>query len=412
MNILYNLAISLYGIVIRIVSLFNEKADLWIKGRKGLFDKISREVSPGDKPIWFHAASLGEFEQGRPIIEELRRAFPGKKILLTFYSPSGYEVRKDCEIVDWVYYLPLDTKYNSDKFVELVNPEMAIFIKYEFWPNIINALNTAGVNTIVVSAIFREDQVFFKSYGGWMRKSLLKFSKIFVQDDNSLSLLNSIGVDKVEKSGDTRFDRVMDILKNDNSLDFVEKFKADNSLLVAGSTWPDDDKILVEYINTAKSNTKVIIAPHNISGSYNEKLLNKISKKAVLYSEMSDNNLEDFDVFILDTVGILTKVYSYADIAYVGGGFGKEGVHNVLEPAVFSVPVVTGPIFHQFREAVELSNIGGMITIDNYSEFAATMTDFENGKISNVGKTASKYIEDNSGAQKVILDYITENIMF
>ena len=410
MYFIYNLLISLYGAIVKLVSLFNPKAKLWVDGRKNVLQSIAENINPNDKPIWFHAASLGEFEQGRPIIEEVKNKYPNKKILLTFYSPSGYEVRKDYEGADWIYYLPLDTKSKSDEFVELVNPELAVFIKYEFWPNIINSLYKAKVKTIVISAIFREDQVFFKSYGGWMRKSLLKFSKFFVQDENSVKLLNSIGINAVQKSGDTRFDRVMDILKNDNSIDFIKEFKGNSELLVAGSTWPDDDKILIEYINNKQNKTKVVIAPHNISADYNQKLLKKISVEAVLFSEMEGKDLSDYNVLILDTVGLLTKVYSYADIAYVGGGFGKEGIHNVLEPAVFSIPVITGPIFHQFKEAVDLNEIGGMIVVNNSDDFISEMEIFEKGENLGVGTIAFNYIKDNSGAQNKILKYISEII--
>ena len=408
MYLIYNILISFYGVIVKLVSLFNPKAKQWVDGRKNLLQSISENINPNDKPIWFHAASLGEFEQGRPIIEEVKKQYPNKKILLTFYSPSGYEVRKDYDGADWIYYLPLDTKSNSDKFVELVNPCMAIFIKYEFWPNIIKSLHKAKVKTIVISAIFREDQIFFKSYGGWMRKSLMKFSKFFVQDDNSVKLLKSIGINSVEKSGDTRFDRVMDILKNDNTVDFIEEFKADKKLLVCGSTWPDDDKILIDYINNKSDDVKVVLAPHNINADYNKKLSEKINKTIVLFSDMQGKDLSKYDIFILDTVGLLTKVYSYADVAYVGGGFGKEGIHNILEPAVFSIPVITGPIFHQFKEAVDLNEKGGMIVVNNAEEFKSEMGDFYAGKNLEVGKIAFNYIKENSGAQDLILKYISE----
>lgn len=410
MYFIYNLLISLYGGIVKLVSIFNPKAKLWVEGRKNVLQSISENINPDEKPIWFHAASLGEFEQGRPIIEAVKQKYPNKKVLLTFYSPSGYEVRKDYDGADWIYYLPLDTKSNSDKFVELVNPEIAVFIKYEFWPNIINSLYKAKVNTIVISAIFREDQIFFKSYGGWMRKSLLKFSKFFVQDENSVKLLNSIGIDSVEKSGDTRFDRVMDILQNNNTVEYIEEFKADKQLLVCGSTWPSDDEILIEYLNSSTSEIKTVLAPHNINAEYNKKLAKKLNKKVVLFSEMEGKNLSDYEIFILDTVGVLTKVYSYADIAYVGGGFGKEGIHNILEPAVFSTPVITGPIFHQFKEAVDLNELGAMIVVKTQGEFISEMEKLENGKNSEVGEIAFKYIEDNSGAQNLILEYISQKL--
>jgi len=243
-----------------------------------------------------------------------------------------------------------------------------------------------------------------------MRKSLSKFSKFFVQDDNSVELLNSIEIKNVEKSGDTRFDRVMDILKNDNTISFIKDFKADRKLLVAGSTWPNDDKMLLEYINEKQKNTKVVIAPHNIYSDYNKKLVDRITKKVVLFSEMEGKNLADYDVFILDTVGLLTKVYSYADVAYVGGGFGKEGIHNILEPAVFSIPVITGPIFHQFKEAVDLDELGGVIIVNSTEEFVSEMNKFELGRNLAVAKIAFNYIAENSGAQEKILDYISDNL--
>lgn len=406
MYFIYNFLISLFGVIVKLVSFFNPKAKLWIDGRKDVLKSIAENIKPSDKPIWFHAASLGEFEQGRPIIEEVKRLHPNKKILLTFYSPSGYEVRKDYEGADWIYYLPLDTKSNSDKFVKLVNPEIAIFIKYEFWPNIINSLYKTKIKTIVISAIFREEQIFFKRYGGWMRKSLNKFSRFFVQDEKSVKLLKSIGIDSVEKSGDTRFDRVMDILNNDNTVGFIEEFKGNSKLLVAGSTWPNDDKVLLEYINNKQDEIKVLIAPHNISPDYNKKLLKKIDSKTILFSEMEGKDLSEYDIFILDTVGLLTKVYSYTDIAYVGGGFGKEGIHNILEPAVFSIPVISGPIFHQFKEAVDLNNINGILVVKNSEEFSFEMNKFDQGKNLKSGEIAFDYINKNSGATSKILNYL------
>ena len=410
MYFLYNILINLYGSILKMASLFNAKAKLLVDGRSNVFKEISEKINKDDKPIWFHAASLGEFEQGRPLIEELKEKHPEKKILLTFYSPSGYEVMKNYDVANWVLYLPLDSAKNAKQFVEIVNPQIAIFIKYEFWPNIINALFKAKINTIVVSAIFREDQVFFKKYGGWMRESLRKFSHLFVQDQNSVKLLNSIGITEVQKSGDTRFDRVLDILKKDDSLDFVEKFKSNKKFLVAGSTWPKDDSILLEYINNVTDNTKVIIAPHNISEVYNHKLISKISNKTILYSEIEGKDLEKYDVLILDTIGLLTKVYKYADIAYVGGGFGKEGIHNILEPAVFSIPVITGPIYGKFKEAVEMKGDNGLLIINNKEDFVKVLEQFHLGKLNKTGINAFNYIKANAGAQDHILNYISQII--
>lgn len=390
---------------IKVAAMFNPKAKYWVDGRKGLLKNIKESVDPQDKPIWFHAASLGEFEQGRPVIELMKKMLPNKKILLTFYSPSGYEIRKNYDGVDWVYYLALDTKSNADKFIEYVNPSIAIFIKYEFWANMINALHKNNVNTIVISAIFLERQIFFKSYGAWMREVLHKFSMLFVQDSNSVELLKSIDIHNVIKSGDTRFDRVLNILNENNSLEFIANFKQSKKLLVAGSTWDKDDLLLIKYINEVHDDIKIVIAPHNINGKYNKNLLKKINKRAILYSDINDSDISKYDVLILDTVGILTRVYSYADIAFVGGGL-NSGIHNILEPAVFSIPVIIGPKFQKFREAVELNRLNGVIVINNFEDFNLTMKEFNNKKLYNTGKVAFDYIKSSGNTSEIICKYI------
>lgn len=405
MKYLYNTFINIYGMGIKVAAMFNPKAKYWVDGRKGLLKNIKESVDPQDKPIWFHAASLGEFEQGRPVIELMKKMLPNKKILLTFYSPSGYEIRKNYDGVDWVYYLALDTKSNADKFIEYVNPSIAIFIKYEFWANMINALHKNNVNTIVISAIFLERQIFFKSYGAWMREVLHKFSMLFVQDSNSVELLKSIDIHNVIKSGDTRFDRVLNILNENNSLEFIANFKQSKKLLVAGSTWDKDDLLLIKYINEVHDDIKIVIAPHNINGKYNKNLLKKINKRAILYSDINDSDISKYDVLILDTVGILTRVYSYADIAFVGGGL-NSGIHNILEPAVFSIPVIIGPKFQKFREAVELNRLNGVIVINNFEDFNLTMKEFNNKKLYSTGKVAFDYIKSSGNTAEIICKYI------
>ncbi|QOD60137.1 3-deoxy-D-manno-octulosonic acid transferase [Polaribacter haliotis] len=412
MKFLYDFAIFLASLFLPIVAIFNKKITLFVDGRKETFSKI--EALKNEKVIWFHAASLGEFEQARPIIEELKKKTKKHKILVTFFSPSGYEIRKNYNLADVICYLPLDSKSNARKFVKTVNPELAVFIKYEFWPNLLNELKNKKVPTILVSGILREKQLFFKSYGGFMRKSLEAFHHFFVQDINSEKLLNSINFKNVTVAGDTRFDRVSKILEQDNTLDFINEFKDDKYTIVVGSTWQEDEELLVNYINNkATEDEKFIIAPHNIKNDAILELQKSIKKKTVLYSNVissgaeKSKNLKDYQVFIIDTIGILTKIYAAADIAYVGGGL-KTGLHNILEPATFGIPVVIGNKYEKFKEAVDLVKIGGCLSIKNQQEFTSTFINLkEDVNFRNLtGIINKKYIEDNLGATKLIMNYI------
>jgi len=369
MKFFYDLVVFFATLLLSLVALFNKKIKLFVTGRKETFSKIASLKNK--ETIWFHAASLGEFEQARPIIEELKKEYPTYKILVTFFSPSGYEIRKDYNLADVVCYLPLDSKAKVKRFVEIVNPKLAIFIKYEFWPNLLNELKSKEIPTILVAGILREKQLFFKSYGGFMRESLQAFHHFFVQDVNSKKLLNSIHFKNVTIAGDTRFDRVSKILEQDNSLDFINQFKDNKYTVVAGSTWQEDEALLINYINNkASEEEKFIIAPHNIKSGAILELQKSINKKTVLFSAKADKNLADYQVFIIDTIGILTKIYAAADLAYVGGGL-KTGLHNILEPATFGIPVVIGNKFDKFKEAVDLVKIGGCISIHNQEEFTA-----------------------------------------
>ena len=308
--------------------------------------------------------------------------------------------------------MPLDTKLNARKFIDLVRPEIAIFVKYEFWPNILNELKSRKVTTILVSGIFRIDQVFFKPIGSWMRKSLQTFSHFFVQDENSEKLLNSIGIHNVRVSGDTRFDRVHEIPLQDNTLNFIQEFKQDQLTFVAGSTWEEDEELIVDYINNkASASEKFIIAPHNINSKEIKELQKAINKKTVLFSEKENQNLKDAHVFIIDTIGILTKIYSYADIAYVGGGF-ETGLHNILEPATFGVPIIIGPKYDKFREAVGLVNEGGCFVVYNKEEFNDQLKELftDADDRTKKGKITKKFISQNIGATKIVLDYIKSRI--
>lgn len=368
--------------------------------------------------IWFHCASLGEFEQGRPIIEEIyslnskhNSKFNNYKIILTFFSPSGYEIRKDYKYADVVCYLPLDTKKNVKRFLDLAHPNIAIFVKYEFWPNILIELHNRKIHTLLVSGIFRTNQIFFKKgfFANVMQEPLKTFNHFFVQDNTSKELLNRIHINNVTISGDTRFDRVYEITKQDNSIDFIADFTQNKHVLVAGSTWKKDEELLVNYINNfATSNEKFIIAPHNIKDIDN--LKNSIHKKVTLFSDKKRNN--NAQVFIVDTVGMLTKIYSYADVAYIGGGF-EKGIHNILEPATFGVPIIIGPKYQKFNEAVALVKLKACFVVQNETCFVdllnklKTDTEF---KIKS-GTIAKNYIINNIGATNIIIDYIKNCIL-
>ncbi|MDR6844088.1 3-deoxy-D-manno-octulosonic-acid transferase [Flavobacterium granuli] len=382
---------------------------LFVDGRKDVFTILEQKISAKDQTIWFHAASLGEYEQGLPVIEKIKDKYPSHKIVVTFFSPSGYEVRKNNTVADTTVYLPLDTPKNSKRFIELVHPDLVFFIKYEFWINYLDQLQKQNISTYLISGIFREKQLFFKWYGGFYRKALDTFTHFFVQNENSRKLISSLGKTNVTVSGDTRFDRVVTILEKDNTLDFIAQFKDNKTTIVIGSSWPKDEAILSEYINSSNNDVKFIIAPHNIKLEQIKQLQNSITKKTVLFSEKENKDLSQFEVFIVDTIGILTRIYSYGDIAYVGGGFGNPGVHNLLEPATFAIPIVIGPNYSHFEEAINLVKIGGCISINDSKELEIAFstliqnTDLRHQK----GEICGTFVQKNKGATNRILKEIT-----
>ncbi len=408
MLFLYNLIVQIASFLLKIVAVFSPKIKLFVEGRKSVFEILESKINANEKTIWFHAASLGEYEQGLPVIERIKEKFPNHKIVVTFFSPSGYEVRKNNLVADVTVYLPLDTKKNALQFLSIVRPEMVFFIKYEYWPNYLTELTKLGIPTYLISGIFRKNQLFFKWYGGFYRTALNTFTYFFVQNESSKKLLLELGKTNVAVSGDTRFDRVASILEKDNSLDFIKTFKNDTLTIVAGSSWPKDENLLVDYINQTSEKIKFIIAPHNIKEEQIQELKKSISKKVVLFSEKSNKNLADFDVFIIDTIGILTKIYSYADIAYVGGGFGNPGVHNILEPATFGVPIVIGPNFSHFAEATALVNMEGCISISNKKELIDAFSNLiANEDIRDEkGHICSTFVKMNKGATYIIMKNI------
>ena len=409
MFFLYNQIVFIAGFLLKIVAFFSPKMALFVKGRKDVFKTLEAKIQANDKSIWFHAASLGEYEQGLPVIEKIKEKYPSHKIIVTFFSPSGYEVRKNNTVANCTVYLPLDTQKNAKQFIELTNPELVFFIKYEYWPNYLNELKKRNIKTYLISGILRENQAFFKWYGGFYRKSLDAFDFFFVQNESSKQLLQSLSHQNVLVSGDTRFDRVSTILEKNNTLDFIAEFKDNKITVVVGSSWPKDEEIIAQYINEySNENVKFIIAPHNIKAEQIANLKTLITKPTVLFSEKENQSLSDQHVFIIDTIGILTKIYSYADIAYVGGGFGNPGIHNILEPATFGIPIVIGPNYSHFAEATALVKLEGCVSIANNKDLLETFDDliykpdirFQKGAI------CRQFVQQNKGATAIILNHL------
>lgn len=405
MNPLYNAGIALYRFGARLASMRIEKIAIMVKGQKASFDYLSRTLNREYRYIWIHAASLGEFEQGRPLIEKIRNEYPDRKILLTFFSPSGYEVRKSYNKVDAVCYLPFDTPANARRFIDLVNPEMAIFIKYEFWGNFMQQLAKRDIPTYLISAIFRKSQSFFKPLGGTFRNILKCYTHIYVQDENSCQLLNSIGISNVTIAGDTRFDRVTDIMKTTVELPLIAAFKASVShIMVVGSSWEADENIYLQWLNENK-NFKAIIAPHEFDTDRLSKMQKSIPG-SVLWSQIKDRSDIDFNsvrCIIIDCFGLLASLYRYGNVAYIGGGFG-HGIHNINEAAVYGMPIIFGPRFDKFKEACDLTSMGGAFSIKSKEEFEQLMQSMTNEKITASGNIAGQYIKDNIGATQQIFD--------
>lgn len=410
MHSLYNFSTFIASKLILLSPIFSPKMSLFVKGRRSVIDTIKSTLKKGDKTIWFHCASLGEYEQGVPVIKKIKEEFPDHKIIVSFFSPSGFEVKKNDKLADCTVYLPLDTPKNAKNFIDLLQPSLAIFIKYEFWPNYLFELKKKSIPTILVSGLFRKDQVFFKFYGGFMRRTLNSFSHFFVQDQLSKNLLEQLKISQVSVSGDTRFDRVSDQLSVNNELDFMALFKQDLFCLVCGSTWPKDESILINYINNFSNNTKFIIAPHEVNNLRIESLKKKLKVKTVLYSEREKYNISDYQVLIIDTVGLLTKVYSYADVAYIGGGIGMgaNGLHNILEAATFGVPIIIGKNYTNFPEAKKLKKLNGLFSVASPQEFIDIFNQLKTDApfCEKTGLISKNFILNNRGATDIILNYL------
>ncbi len=406
MKFLYNLGILIYIFIAQLVSPFNRKARLIVKGWKNWHRSLSQKARSEDKYIWVHCASLGEFEQGRPVIEEIRKKLPQCKILLTFFSSSGYEVRKNYQHADIICYLPPDTPRNAKKFIALFNLEKVIFVKYEFWNNYISSIRSRNIPLYLVSGIFRRDQYFFKWYGGFFRRILKKFTKIYVQDEGSQKLLSSIGIENSILAGDTRFDRVLQIASNAKVISRIEQFRGNEKLFLAGSSWKPDEEIIAKYINTNPVKLKWVFAPHEIDEENIRRLENLFTVNCTRFSEFTDNKA-DARVMIIDNIGMLSSAYRYAYIAEVGGGFGK-GIHNVLEPACWSIPVLFGPEHVRFREAVDLIEAGGASSFKNYDEFEGILNNWLSDEklYIKAAESAGAFVNKNSGATARIISEI------
>lgn len=394
----------LYEQAVSVAALRNTKARQWRDGRRDIFRRLEAAIQPNERIVWVHAASLGEFEQGRPIIEALKQQHNDIKILLTFFSPSGYEIRKKYAGADYIFYLPIDRASYARRFLDIVQPEAAIFIKYEFWLNYLGELRRRNIATYVVSAIFRPDSVFFRPWGGAWRKALGTFDKLFVQNDESRELLASIGYTNVVVAGDTRFDRVAAIAKSAKRIDVIERFKGDDRLFVAGSTWAPDEELLIELANDNPT-IRFVIAPHEMDAARIEHLISAIKGGAVRYTHIDDStDLRSAQVLILDTVGILSSVYGYATWSYIGGGFGV-GIHNTLEAATFGLPIAFGPNYHKFKEARDMIALGAACSVSSSTELKAWFEPLRDNDehLQATGSAAREYTAKNLGATELIL---------
>lgn len=404
---LYNLGLRTYSSAIALAACWNPKARLWKEGRKGLLERMARTIAPGDRIVWLHVASLGEFEQGRPLMERLKREYPDRKILLTFFSPSGYEIRKNYAGADYIFYLPLDLPHNVRRFLDIVKPEAALFVKYEFWLNMLGELRRRRIRTFVVSAIFRRNSVFFKWYGWLWRRALKSFEILFVQNEESKSLLAELGHENVIVAGDTRFDRVAAIAAAAKRIDLIGRFKGSHRLMVAGSTWGPDEEILLELIDR-NPEIRFVIAPHEMEENRIEHLLRSVRGGALRYTQCGEEtSFENCQVLVLDTVGILSSVYGYAEWAYIGGGFGV-GIHNTLEAATFGLPLAFGPNYAKFKEARDMIALGGARSVSNAEELIAWFAPLRDDEriYRETARITKEYTSKNQGATKLIIDTV------
>jgi 3-deoxy-D-manno-octulosonic-acid transferase len=413
MRLLYDLGIWLYGVLLRLISPFNPKAKLWVQGRKDILNRIGQTVEQGQKYIWFHFASLGEFEQGRSVLEQIKKRFPQEKIIVTFFSPSGYEIRKNTNLADYVFYLPEDTASNAKAFLDIIQPKFVVFTKYEYWYHYFKELKQRNIRLLMISAIFREEQIFFKPYGGFFRSILQNVSFFFAQNTDSVHMLKWINITKAGLAGDTRFDRVVELPNQHKTIEQVEKFCGVHKTVVAGSTWKPDEELL-KQLTADNPQWKFIIAPHEIHASHIEEI-NKLFGEVLLFSKFETYTNEQIllsKILVIDNIGMLSSLYHYADITYIGGGFGV-GIHNTLEAATYGKPVIFGPKYEKFQEAVDLVMLMAGFSISNYAELKQVFDSLKDQNfLQEASNSAKKYVQQRAGATQIIMKYLeTEKLL-
>lgn len=409
--IFYNLFLFLFRIGVRIAALFNKKAGLWVQGRKNIFARLREAIGDNDKIIWMHCASLGEFEQGRPVLEQLRTSYPTYRLLVTFFSPSGYEIRKNYNGADWVFYLPPDGKANAERFLDITRPALVVFVKYEYWYHYLNTIHGRKIPLLMVSAIFRQDSPFFKWYGGLHRKMLQCFTHLFVQNQGSVDLLSTVlPADRFSKAGDTRFDRVIDIAEKAEPIPLIEQFTAGKKTIIAGSSWPVDETILQKTFSEMKGREKLIIAPHEISADHISQI-QVLFPGCLLYSQLlsKERSTDENDVLVIDNIGLLSRIYRYAHTCYIGGAF-RTGLHNTLEAAVYGKPVIFGPDYRKFMEASGLIECGGAFSITDERMFTSVLLRLVNDSVlyKEVCEASKNFVYQSKGATAKVLAFIQE----
>lgn len=413
MRLLYDLGIRLYGLLLRIISPFNPKAKLWVEGRKDILNRINQTVEKGQKYIWFHFASLGEFEQGRAVLEQIKKRFPQEKIIITFFSPSGYEIRKNTALADYVFYLPEDTAKNAKAFIDIIQPKFVIFTKYEYWYHYFKELKKQNIRLLMISAIFREEQIFFQTYGGFFRSILRNVTYFFAQNMDSVHMLKWINITNAGLAGDTRFDRVVDLAARHQPIEQVAKFCANKRILVAGSTWRPDEELLKQLAEDY-GHWKFILAPHEIHSAHIDDLV-KLFGEVILFSKFdtySEDTILNSQILIIDNIGMLSSLYYYADITYIGGGFGA-GIHNTLEAATYGKPVIFGPKYDKFQEAIDLITLMAGFSITNYNELKQVFVSLQDEYfLKDASEAARKYVQQRAGATQIIMKYLeTEKLL-
>ena len=407
MFLLYNIGIRVFNVLIWLSSFANIKTRQWINGRKNLFKELSKIDFHKHNIAWFHCASLGEFEQGRPVIEQFRKDYPHFKILLTFFSPSGYDIRKNYPGADFIFYLPIDTPSNARRFIGLVKPQLAFFIKYEFWYNYLKCLRANNIPVVFISVIFRPQQIFFRWYGSWFRSQLKGINHFFLQNQASAHLLQSVGISQYTIGGDTRFDRVYAIAQSAQSYPLIEEFAKGHRVILLGSSWEEDEKLFQTILNDLPDDIKLIIAPHEPSASHVQQIHQMFSRPLMNYSALIPEKAATAGILCIDSIGMLSSLYQYADIAYIGGGFGK-GIHNILEAATFGKPIVFGPNYQKFAEAVDLIQLNAAFSISSNHQLLLVLNQLltHDEHYQKASHASQHYVESKTGACKIILEHI------